>query len=58
MIRKRRIKPSEIPEKKIIKIYAKGKPIREIARILKLYPQVVKNCLVRNNIRIIKYKNP
>jgi hypothetical protein len=56
MNRKKRIKI--IPEDKIIDLYKKGKYVREIARILNIYPQVIRNCLIRNNISIVYRTNP
>jgi hypothetical protein len=56
MNRKKRIKI--IPETKIINLYKKEKYIREIAKMLNIYPQVVRNCLIRNNIPIIHRTNP
>lgn len=45
-------------EKKIIRLYQEGKYLNEVARILNVYPQVVRNCLKRNKIKIIQYKSP
>jgi len=46
-------------QKIILKEYTENKKtMGEIARMLKIYPQVISNFLKRNNIPIIPYKNP